>query len=85
MMGENTYIFDKVMCEIMGFDSSKIKQLNNERVEKIYGYDSKTESANTMLITDIEGIGKCKLADFEGKTEWQFEPHSCWKGHIEKE
>lgn len=84
MMGENTYIFDKVMCEIMGFDSGKVKQLKNESVQRIYGYDSKTACMNTMVATNINEIGKCKLCDFRGKTEWRFEPHSCWKGHIEK-
>lgn len=85
MLSENALLFDKVMCGIMGFSADKLPMFCHSQTYKRFGYDSVHMLNREKIISNIEGIdGKC-AGEFAGKTEWRFEAHSCWKGHIEKD
>ena len=81
MMTDNTLVFDRVMCEIMGFDKAKLPMFNSLKAHKNMGYDS-IEQLEKNIVYCQEG--ETTILDFTAKKEWSFEPHSCWKGHIER-
>ena len=81
MMADNSLLFDRTMCEIMGFDKSKIKMFCNQLTYKRMGYDSESELENEIVNYNGDEI---KLKFFNPLKEWKFDAHPCWKGHIEK-
>lgn len=85
MMSENTLSFDRAMCEIMGFNSRILPMFTNLKALENLGYRSREELDSTVFVSNIGGNNsRCRVKDIEGKNEWRFEPHSCWKGHIER-
>lgn len=81
MMTDNTLVFDRVMCEIMGFDKAKLPMFNSLKALKNMGYDSIEQLEKNIVCRNLTGT---QISDFKTKEEWHFEPHSCWKGHIER-
>ena len=84
MMSENALMFDRVMCEIMGFSADKIPMFCCPAVYKRFGYDSACSLEKERITSNIEEIDGKRIEEFRGKDEWKFEAHSCWKWHIEK-
>lgn len=84
MISDNPLLFDRITCEIMGFDINKLPIFKNKEIFSIYGYSSKKQLDNESLRIDDGQIAELKVNHFIGKSEWKFEAHSCWKGHIEK-
>lgn len=82
VLSDNTYLFDRTLCEIMGFDAEKLPIFCSDKVSRIFGYDNTDAVMDEEIIVDGKRI---KLCEFIPDQEWIFEPHSCWKGHIEKE
>lgn len=84
MMSENGLLFDRVMCEIMGFNHKKLPVFCKKAVYNTFGYNSKSQFEDEKVrFKNLNGDSfECRLNEFEGKDEWKFEPHSCWKGHI---
>jgi uncharacterized protein (DUF362 family) len=80
MMSENALLFDRAMCEIMGFDSCKLAVFNSNLAYERFGYAGKEELEQEMI--SVNGR-KLRIKEFLGKEEWKFEPHSCWKGYVE--
>lgn len=81
MISNNPFLFDMVMCKIMGFSYKAIKILNSERVMNSYGY----ESFEQVLCEEIVFNGERKtIHDIEFLREWRFEAHDMWKKHIEE-
>lgn len=80
MMSDNTLLFDRVMCEIMGFDHQKFPAFHHSEALKRLGYGS-FEELNSEQMNYNQWM---KVCDFKEKKEWHYEPHPCWKGHIEK-
>jgi uncharacterized protein (DUF362 family) len=86
MMSDNPLLFDYVMCEVMQFSHDKLPLFQNNQTYNRFGYGSREQLEEEMLyqkLGDKENFVQVK--DFVGKKEWGFEPHSCWKGHVEKE
>lgn len=84
MLSENTLSFDRAMCEIMGFNSRVFPLFINGKALKNLGYESQEELDCSVFVSNAGGFDeKCCLKDLKGKKEWRFEPHSCWKGHVE--
>ena len=81
MMADNSLLFDRAMCEIMGFDKNKIEMFCNPLAYKRMGYDS--EASLEKEIINYNG-NKVELRGFKPLVEWKFDAHPCWKGHIEK-
>ncbi len=81
LTGFDAAIFDRVVCELMGFDYNKIPTvLNSLQDKKICSEDIKTfrcNSNNAML--DEKSID-----DIQFPRAWRFKPYDSWKGHIEK-
>lgn len=83
MISENALLFDRVMCKIMGFSSDKMSIFRHSMTCKKFGYESMHMLEQEKIISDVIEIdGKC-IGEIDGKAEWRFEAHSCWKGHIE--
>lgn len=81
MMADNSLLFDRTMCEIMGFDKSKINMFCNPLAYVRMGYESEAELENELI--NYNGT-MSHLKDFQPKAEWKFDAHPCWKGYIEK-
>lgn len=81
MMADNSLLFDRTMCEIMGFDKRKIEMFCNQLSYKRMGYDSESDLENEKVNYNGDEV---KLKDFNPLKEWKFDAHPCWKGHIEK-
>lgn len=85
MMSDNPLLFDWCMCEIMNFDHNKMAIFNHKMTYKRFGYFSKEEFLEEKLRYKAhEKMKTVKIADFSSEKEWAFEPHTCWKGNIEK-
>ena len=82
MMSDNSFLFDRICCELMGFDHRKLPMLHSRKAARRSGYSSREVIENEKIITNR--YGEQTTASFKGKAEWEFEPHPGWKGHIEK-
>lgn len=80
VMADNNLLFDRVVCEIMGFDHNKMKAFHHPKSLRMMGYNDFEELNHEPLFYE-KWINVC---DFREKHEWHFNPHSCWKGFIEK-
>ena len=81
MIADNTLLFDRMMCEIMGFDYRKFPVFRHKKALAHLGYES-FEQLNTESIFWKKWM---KVEDFREKEEWHYNPHPCWKGYIEKQ
>lgn len=85
MLSENTLSFDRAVCEIMGFNSKVLPLFTNSNALENMGYSSREELESSVFVSNVSGHNsRCCVKDIEIKEEWKFEPHSCWKGHIER-
>ena len=82
MMSDNSLLFDRALCEIMGFDCQKLPMLRSKRAARKLGYKTIEEIANEKIITNRDGA--VAINAFKAKADWAFEPHPGWKGHVEK-
>lgn len=81
MMSDNSLLFDRVMCEIMGFDKNKIKMFVNPLAYIRMGYNSEKELENELIRCNGTDV---VIREFIPNSNWKFDAHPCWKGHIEK-
>lgn len=81
MMSDNSLLFDRIMCEIMGFDKNKIKMFRNPLAYKRMGYNSEKELEDESISYNGKDMN---IKEFIPNPIWQFDDHPCWKGHIEK-
>lgn len=81
MATNNAYIFDHVMCRIMGFEFASLKLLSDETVRNNMGIYDRISIDECIVNLDNE---KFPLKDFKVPNTWHFEAHDMWKGHIEK-
>ena len=81
MMADNSLLFDRAMCEVMGFDKNKIEMFCNPLTYKRMGYNTEIELEDEIVNYNGD---KVRLKDFRPLKEWKFDAHPCWKGHIEK-
>ena len=49
MMADNSLLFDRTMCEIMGFDKSKINMFCNPLTYVRMGYESEAELESELI------------------------------------
>ena len=80
MASDDAVLFDRTMCSIMGFDEENIKSLS----WSVQHQTSAEGSNKAILNSNIQQYNGKALSELNFPTEWRFEPHSCWKGHIEK-
>lgn len=80
MMADNNLLFDRVMCEIMGFNHKKFPSFHHHISLERMGYKSFEELNSESVFYN----GWKKVCDFIEKPEWHYNAHSCWKGYIEK-
>lgn len=80
MMANNNLLFDRIMCEIMGFDHRKFQILHHPTSLNRMGY-SGFEELNSEQVYFEKWM---RVSDFKEKTDWHFKAHSCWEGYIEK-
>lgn len=80
LMAENNLLFDRVMCEIMGFDAKKIQYISNRKMQENFGYrEGELEQEILRTVERESSVGK-----FASMEETHFRAHSCWVGKIEK-
>ena len=79
MASDSMVLFDKVICRIMGFDEEKIKSLSWLESNSAIGKEE------VLLHSNIPEVDAKPLDKLTFSAEWHFEPHSCWKGHIERQ
>ena len=80
MMADNNLLFDRVMCEVMGFDHKKFPSFHNQISLERMGYKS-FEDLNSEA---VYYNGWITANSFKEKPEWHYNAHSCWRGYIEK-
>ena len=83
LFADNNLIFDRVVCEIMGFDAHKFKMFNEPKSLGIFSL-KKRDLEGTVAKSNFLDINDKKICDMIVPNQWNFEPHSCWKGYIEK-
>lgn len=79
MASADMVLFDRVLCEIMGFDQNKIKSLG-----WIASQHSASVRSPAILGSNIPELNNSDAFCVDIPSVWHFEPHSCWKGHIER-
>lgn len=82
VLSNNNLLFDLLVCHIMGFSDIMLPMFNDIKAVEVFGYNNKEELATSSVISNLKGISG-RLCDVKFPREWRFEPHSCWKGHIE--
>lgn len=84
LFSDNALAFDRTVCEIMGFKESAFALFNNEKALASFGFKDKNQLEEVTIISNYECVNMKKVKDLPTKDEWVFEPHPCWKGHVEK-
>lgn len=85
LFSDNALAFDRTVCEIMGFQERCFPLFNHEKALLSFDFESKEQLEDTTIISNEKSINSKKVKDFPSINEWSFEPHPCWKGHIEKD
>lgn len=85
LFSDNALAFDRVVCEIMGFRESAFPLFNHGKALSAFGFDSKRQLEDTVIVSNVDALNQKSLKEFPYVPAWRFEPHPCWKGHIEKE
>ncbi len=83
MFSDNHLAFDRVLCEIMGFDVSVFQMFSDGKALSVFGYQSAKELNATRVFGG--GFHGISINDFPCMEKWHFRPHDCWIGHIEKQ
>ncbi|WP_033169502.1 DUF362 domain-containing protein [Selenomonas sp. ND2010] len=83
LFSDNNLLFDRVVCDIMGFDSNKFKMFNDKKTAAVFSL-KKRILEETIVKSNFLKINDKKICDMIIPNEWHFKPHSCWKGYIEK-
>ena len=81
MLADNSMLFDRVMCEIMGFDYHKIKMFNSDTALHKMGYESVDALNKETVIYNGQSFS---VDSFPFQQKWAFDAHPCWIGNIEK-
>jgi len=79
--GSDPIVMDRVVCEIMGFDYSKIPMLVNAGID---GSVSEKNPENILLLSNSGLFNKKKINELHLPSKWKFKPYESWTGHIEK-
>ena len=82
LLSDNAMLFDFLLCHMMGFSDEKLPMFNNEETLKIFGFATKNAMKLQQVHSNHNSYHGC-LKELHFPDEWAFEPHSCWKGHIE--
>ena len=82
VLSDSAMLFDLLVCHIMGFSDEKLPMFNNEQAWKVFGFVSKRQLLRAQVEANKPELHRQIMA-LQVPAEWRFEPHSCWKGHIE--
>lgn len=50
----------------------------------VFSYKGREELDSEKIISNSPYLNACSIKDFPDIGQWHFEPHTSWKGHIEK-
>ena len=78
-------LFDRVVCEIMGFRADALPMYSHTSALNVFGYKVREELDSEKIISNTPNLNGCSIKDFPDIEQWHFEPHTSWKGHIEKQ
>lgn len=84
LFSDNALAFDRTVCEIMGFRENAFPLFNNEKALAAFGFRGKQELEDSKIVSNDNRINHRLIKEFPTIDKWRFEPHPCWKGHIEK-
>jgi uncharacterized protein (DUF362 family) len=79
--GSDAVMFDRLVCEIMGFDSFKIPTIRNS-IDNSELIDKKLEEY--LIYSNINAYNEKRINDLNFPKKWNFKPYNTWKGYIEK-
>lgn len=85
LFSDNAMLFDRVVCEIMGFSVDALPMFNHTGALNVFGYKGGEDLDNERIISNNSNLNNCSIKDFPDIEKWHFEPHTSWKGHIEKQ
>ena len=83
VLSDNNLLFDALICRIMGFSDEKLPMFNDSNALKVFGLKSIDELKNKILQSNLLEYHK-PIKELSFPEEWKFEPHPCWRGHIEQ-
>ena len=75
LFSDNAMLFDRTLCEIMGFQSESFPMFGNKKALDIFSYDDKNNLESESIISNISEINGAKIRDFPNMEKWKFEPH----------
>ena len=84
LFADNALLFDRVVCEIMGFRADRFPIFYNSNSLKVFGFDTSKSLESQKITSNIQSLCNTPISHFPCIKEWYFEPHPCWKGYIEK-
>lgn len=76
MISEDMFLFDYTLSRIMGFNPYKIPSL-------AYILKNHKDLVESIVLSNDPNISNKVVSNLIFPEEMKFEPHSCWKGHIE--
>ena len=79
--GYDAVMMDRLVCEIMGFDYTKVPSINNSINDLKL---SKKAASNFIFSSNIPEYNCKKAIELKFPLQWRFKPYDTWKGFIEK-
>ena len=79
--GYDAVMMDRLVCEIMGFDYSKVPSVYNaindtKLIQKVQD--------NYLIYSNEQAYNKKRINELNFPLRWRFKPYDTWKGFIEK-
>ncbi len=84
LFSDNNLVFDRVVCEIMGFDDNVFRCFHDKKALAVYGMNE-NDLNEIVIMSNNESIDQKNMQQINIPVKWHFQPHSCWKGHIERD
>ena len=81
LAGNDAVMMDRLVCEIMGFDNSKVPAVYNAINDSKLIQEDEHDCLFKSNLTEFNGK---KLSELQFPQKWRFKPYDTWKGFIEK-
>ena len=79
--GFDAVMMDRLICNLMGFDISKVPSVNNAvNDSKLIEYDEKKYT----FYSNLKEYDEKSIDELHFPVKWRFKPYDTWKGFIEK-
>lgn len=83
VLSDNQMLFDALVCRIMGFSEDLLYMFNDKKALNVFGFPDRLSLDHSNVLSNMKEYNR-ELSESEFPDTWHFEPHPCWKGHIEK-